>query len=133
MTIQLGRFGEGIVSSATLPSSGSLPDPDVWVRRPGASPAGAISARLDAWHPADVLLVVEVSDETLLADLNIKVRVYGEAGFPVYWVVTRDGIYEHVDPGPAGYGGRVLYRKGARIPIGFAGTDLSVDELLAPG
>ncbi len=131
--IQLGRVGGGEVTSATLPSSGSLPDPDCWVLRPGARPAEAISERLDAWNPADVLLVVEVSDETVLADLNIKARLYGEAGYPVYWVVTRDGIYEHLGPGPGGYRTRARYGRAERILVGFAGTDLAVDELLAPG
>jgi Uma2 family endonuclease len=129
---QLMRVGGGEVSGATLPASGSLPDPDCWVLRPGAEPTEAITERLSAWRPGDVLVVVEVSDETLLADLNIKARLYGEAGFPVYWVVTREGIYEHLEPGPGGYRTRALYRRGDRIPVAYAGTDLAVDDLLAP-
>jgi Uma2 family endonuclease len=42
-----------------------------------------------------VLLVVEVADETLIQDLNVKAKLYGQAGYPVYWVVTQEAIYEH--------------------------------------
>ncbi len=37
--------------------------------------------------PADTLLVVEASNITLQADLSAKVRQYGSAGIPKYWVV----------------------------------------------
>jgi hypothetical protein len=77
-----------------------------------------------------VLLVVEVSDETILADLEIKAKLYGGAGYPVYWVVTRDAIYEHTTPTPSGYHTRNEYRPGERIRIAYASTDLPVAELL---
>src|SRR5262245_27168173 len=83
------------VTAATLPTGDSWPHPDCWVRRAGAEPVGAVGTRMQVWDPADVLLVVEVSDETMLADLEIKARLYGRAGYPVYWVVTPDVIYEH--------------------------------------
>lgn len=41
-----------------------------------------------------MLLVVEVADETTIQDLNVKAKRYGEAGYPVYWVVTEVAIYE---------------------------------------
>jgi Uma2 family endonuclease len=78
-----------------------------------------------------VLLVVEVSDETMLYDLEIKARLYGKAGYSVYWVVTQQAIYEHTTPTPSGYRTRVEYRPGERIPVRYAGTDLAVGELIA--
>jgi hypothetical protein len=83
----LGVSG-GTVTQSTLSSGESLPDPDCWVRRSGAEPIGQIGNRLSEWDSSDVLLVVEVSDETVSGDLNIKSELYGSCGYPTYWVVT---------------------------------------------
>lgn len=84
----LGQLGVRARTS-TLPSGTSLPDPHCWIRRPGSEPAGTLGTKLSLWSPHDVLLVVEVSDETLLADLTTKARIYGAAGWPVYFRPTR--------------------------------------------
>jgi hypothetical protein len=118
------------LSNATLPSGDSLPDPDCWVQRAGAVPVGVVGTRLEVWNPADVVLVVEVSDETVIHDLNVKTRIYGSAGYPVYWVVTKESIFEHTDPIPTGYRRRMEYRRGDRIPVAYAGAELAVDDLL---
>jgi Putative restriction endonuclease len=125
---------EGVlITSSTLPSGNSLPDPDCWVRRQKAQPAGELGTRgLSLWRPADVLLVVEISDDTVVADLNIKARIYGSAGYLVYWVVTADVIFEHTEPTPAGYRVRREYRRGDQLPVPYAGTEIAVDELLGP-
>jgi hypothetical protein len=122
----------GDVTTATLPSGNSLPDPDCWVRRQDAEPAGHLGTRLSLWRPDDVLLVVEISDDTVVADLSIKSRIYGSAGYLVYWVVTEDVIYQHTEPTPTGYRKRVEYRRGDRLPIVYAGTDVAVGDLLGP-
>lgn len=119
------------VTTATLPSGYSLPDPDCWVLRAGAQPVETISTRLHAWDPSDVLLVVEVADETKPQDLGVKAALYGQAGFAVYWVITRDVIYEHSEPTAAGYRTRIEYRSGDRIPVAYAGAELAVDDLIA--
>ncbi|MGH9111942.1 MAG: Uma2 family endonuclease [Acidimicrobiales bacterium] len=124
--------GDGArITTATLPAGDSLPDPDCWVRRAGAEPLDTIGSRLVAWRPEDVLLVVEVADETVVQDLTVKARLYGGAGYDVYWVVTRDVIYEHIEPTPEGYRVRVEHRPGDHIAVGYAGTDLAVGDLLA--
>jgi hypothetical protein len=120
------------VTTATLPTGESLPDPDCWVRRAGAGPIGTIGTRLSVWDANDVLLVVEVADDTAIQDLNVKTRLYGQAGYAVYWVVTHEGIYEHTGPSPAGYRTRVEYLRGERIPVPYSGTDLAVDDLVGP-
>jgi hypothetical protein len=118
------------ITTETLPTGDSLPDPDCWVRRAGSNPIGRIGTRLSRWDPKDVLLVVEVSDETILADLEIKARLYGTAGYPVYWFVTPDAIFEHAQPMAGGYRTRTAYKLGERIPVAYAGTDLAVADLL---
>jgi len=120
------------ITMATLPAGSSLPDPDCSVLRSGATPTRSLGRRLDAWSPEDVLLVVEVSDESVTADLTVKARIYGRAGFAVYWVVTPETIYEHTEPSGTGYLSRREYHRGTRIPVRYAGTDLAVDDLLGP-
>lgn len=119
------------ITTATLVSGESLPDPDCWVRRRDAEPRGQFGKKLHLWRPDDVLLVVEVSDETLTADLMVKTRVYGSAAYPVYWVVSPEVVYVHTVPIPGGYGSRVEYRRGERVPLPYGDTELMVDELLA--
>lgn len=104
------------VTTATLPTRDSLPDPDCWVRRADAEPIGTVGSRLSVWDAPDVLLIVEVSDDTVIQDLNVKARLYGRAGYPVYWVVTHEGIYEHTGPTATGYRTRVEYLRGDRGP-----------------
>ena len=65
-----------------------------------------------------------------MADLTIKTRIYGSAGYAVYWVVTPDAVYEHTEPDASGYLSRREYHRGTRIPVRYAGTDLAVDDLL---
>jgi hypothetical protein len=135
MVFRLAKFlpTEGVrITSSTIPSGNSLPDPDCWVRRQDAEPLGQLGTRLSHWRPEDVLLVVEISDDTVVADLNIKSRVYGSAGWPVYWVVTTETIYEHTEPHSAGYRVRREYRRGDRLPIRYADTEVAVDDLLGP-
>jgi len=121
--------GEGDLTGATLPSAGSLPDPDVWVRRPGAEPLGNLSPRLSRWAPQDVLLVVEVSDESLEQDLGVKADLYARTGYPRYWVVARDGVHEHTDPTATGYGRVRRLGPGASVDLP-SGRPVPVDDLL---
>ncbi len=39
-------------------------------------------------YPEDILLVVEISDLTLIYDQTIKLSVYAEAGISNYWIVN---------------------------------------------
>jgi len=118
------------ITASTLIAGDSLPDPDCWVRRGDASPTGRLGQRLDSWRATDVLLVVEVSDETILADLNIKARLYGSAGYSVYWVVTEELVYEHTEPNHTGYANVRKYGRGERIPVRYASSDLAVEDLI---
>ena len=53
------------VTSESLVLATSVVDPDVWVCRGAAQPRYMASRRMAEWDPVDVVLVVEVSDETL--------------------------------------------------------------------
>lgn len=56
-------------------------------------------------QPADVRLLVEVSDATLGHDLTRKARLYAQANIPEYWVIDVTGrrLLIHGTPGADGY------------------------------
>lgn len=114
------------ITAMSLPTGDSLPDPDCSVLRMDASPVEQLSPRMQRWAAADVLLVVEVSDETVQYDLGRKAVLYAEAGYPVYWSVTREGVYVHSKPTPNGYATRVLYGPGERVPVPYT-DDVALD------
>lgn len=123
-----------VVTQQTLPTGGSLPDPDAWVRPATAQPAGDVSPWLSRWAAPDVLLVVEVSDETAAEDLDAKARLCGAAGYPVHWVVTRDAVHEHTAPDADGYRTVTRYRVGDHLPVRHTGALLAVADLVdGPG
>lgn len=118
------------VTSESLVLRSSIVDPDVWVRPGGAEPHRHASSRMAVWDPADVLLVVEVGDETLQADLSTKARLYAAAGFAVYWVVSRDGVHEHTGPTALGYRSTVKHWPGDQLQVPYASTALAVAALV---
>lgn len=118
------------VTSESLVLTTAVVDPDVWVHPAGARPRSMASRRMAVWDPADVLLVVEVSDETLAADLTVKARLCAAAGFAVYWVVGREGVREHTDPTPFGYRSVRQHWPGDRIAVPYADQPLDVAALV---
>jgi Uma2 family endonuclease len=106
----------------------SEPQPDLVLLRPRAD---FYSGRDAA--PCDVLLVVEVSDTTLLYDRNRKAALYARAGIPECWIIHLSGrrVLVFRQPGPRGYRERFEVASGGVIsPITFPGLLLSVDEIL---
>ncbi len=119
------------VTTMSLPSAGSLPDPDCWVMAAGTAPIEQLSRRVVAWAPTDVLLVVEVADDSVEVDLGIKAHIYARAGYACYWVVTPEGVHEHTDATESGYRVRTTYRPGEDVPVHYAGAMLAVSALIA--
>ena len=79
------------------------PVPDLMLLRPDTD-------RTRIPGPADVLLVIEVSDTTLRHDRTTKAARYAAASIPDYWVYAvstggraRPSIVVHREPGPNGY------------------------------
>ena len=116
----------------TLP--GSEPEPDLLIAR--EDPAG-YTARHPG--PADVGLVVEVSDSSLETDRRDKAPIYAHAGLPEYWIVNLPDRCVEVYATPSGptgmpgYGVQVVYRPGQQIPVSLGGqtiTSVPVDDLL---
>ena len=133
VTMGVGRAlpnGSVKVTSQSLVLATSVVDPDVWVRPSGSRPRSMASRRMAVWDPADVLLVVEVGDETLAADLTVKARLYAAAGFAVYWVVGRDAVHEHTGPTPFGYRTVRQHWPGDRLAVPYTDQVLDVAALI---
>ncbi len=75
--------------------------------------------------PADVPLIVEVSDATLRED-GQRDRVYGAAGVAVYWIINlvdrRVEVY--TGPRPDGYSLCAIYGPGQAVPVVLDGREV---------
>ena len=76
--------------------------------------------------PADLMLVIEVSETTLSRDLDMKRRKYAEAGIPLYWVVNgaRSVVHVHAEPVDGEYVDIHTVRFGQ--PLAVPGTDATI-------
>lgn len=121
---------QGPILTSTGDADLSEPEPDVAVT---AQPATAYIERLPA--PADLLLVVEVSDTTLRFDRSIKAALYARTGVVDYWVVDIVGrqVFVHRRPEVEGYVEITAYSAEERIAT-LAHPDVSVQvaDLLPP-
>jgi Uma2 family endonuclease len=82
--------------------------------------------------PADVLLVVEVADTTVVTDRTIKIPLYARAGILEAWVVNipDERVEIYTDPAGEAYQTVAQFGRGesAQSPT-VAGLAVSVDEL----
>jgi hypothetical protein len=81
--------------------------------------------------PADVPLVIEVSDSSLGYDRTTKQRLYAIACIPVYWIVNLQDdvieVYETPLPDQGRYQTCVTYRDGDEITRRLAGREFRLD------
>ena len=76
-------FGEGYTIEIQVPMAAdprSQPEPDIMVLKG--------SARDHAEHPATALLLVEVSDASLIYDRTTKMSLYASAGIEDSWILN---------------------------------------------
>jgi Uma2 family endonuclease len=85
--------------------------------------------------PADIALLVEVSESTLDRDQVRKQLIYGCVGIPVYWIVNlvdrRVEVY--TVPNAVGYASRVDFGDGQVVPVVIGGAQvgqIAVDSIL---
>ena len=86
-------------------------------------------------EPADVLLVIEVSDASYRKDLVVKLPLYARAGIPEAWIVNlaarRIEVYRA--PRRGGYGEVTHAGPGESVsPAAFPNLRIPVDEVLPP-
>ena len=112
-----------VQSAVTL--SSSEPEPDIAVVREDV-------ADYTTHHPtpADIGLLVEVSDSTLDGDRIDKVRIYGRDNVPYYWIINLIDrqVEVHSDPtGPVaapGYATRQVYGLADAVPLMLDGATI---------
>lgn len=81
--------------------------------------------------PADIGLLIEVADSSILRDQRDKTRIYARAGIPCYWIVNlvdrRVEVYSQPS-GPApvpGYASFQIYQPGDAIPLVLDGNPVA--------
>ena len=85
--------------------------------------------------PADVLLLIEVSDTTVDYDRSAKLAAYAAAGIPEVWIASRRDrrIESYTDPAGDAYATVRYYEPGESIsPQAFPDVVLQVDQIIPP-
>ena len=85
--------------------------------------------------PADVLLLIEVSDTTVDYDRSAKLAAYAAAGIPEVWIASRRDrrIESYADPAGDEYATVRYYEPGESIsPQAFPDVVLQVDQIIPP-
>jgi Uma2 family endonuclease len=121
-----------IQSAITLPDS--EPEPDIAVVRGTARDYVTRHPR-----PADIGLLVEVSDSTLAGDRADKGRIYARAGIICYWIINLLDRQVEVCTQPSGpvaapaYGQQTTYHAGDAVPLVLDGATIAcipINDLL---
>jgi Uma2 family endonuclease len=123
-----------VESQEPLTLNDSEPEPDVMIVR--GSPRDYADH-----HPgsADVGLVVEVADSTLVRDRKLKRRVYARAGIPVYFLLniaqnpTRLEVYTNPSVELETYQQRQEYQSDDTVPVMLEGIvigTLALNEMI---
>ena len=118
----------------TVVLSDSQPEPDFAIVRGG--PRSFVSR-----HPvaADVALLIEVADSSLLRDQRDKTRIYARAAIPIYWIINLVDRRIEVYTQPSGpievpvYSAFQTYQPGDQIPLvldSVTATTIPVVDLL---
>jgi Uma2 family endonuclease len=124
-----------IQGSVTIPELMTEPEPDMVISRESGGD-------LDERHPypADILLLMEVSDSSLAHDRTRKGAIYAQAGIPDYWIwnLVDDLLEVYRDPhtpasGDAVYLTKSTYRRGESVaPLAFPDCEVAVGDVLPP-
>ena len=123
-------FGGGYFTEQQMPlhvARGSEPEPDVMVL------AGIPDNYAGVPRPADVLLLVEVSNSTLSYDRNTKSRLYAESNIADYWIVNLQNRTLEVRRQPEGgqYASLRVYREADAVaPLAAPSSPVRVSDLL---
>jgi len=122
-----GRWRTRVQTSLWLDAH-SEPQPDVVLAKPAPD-----FYRKRHPQPADVFLLVEISDTSLTTDREEKLPAYGRAGIAEVWIVNLADLTVEVyrDPHFTGYGSKTILRAGDQAkPQAFPDIAVDVAELL---
>ncbi|HEV7857883.1 MAG TPA: Uma2 family endonuclease [Pyrinomonadaceae bacterium] len=85
--------------------------------------------------PADILLVMEIADNSVSIDRNYKSRLSAAAGIIQYCIINLQTheLEDYRDPGPDGYRSKHTFRAEQTFSlVAFPETVIDVSELLPP-
>ena len=122
-----GRAVVGVQDPVAL-DEWNVPQPDVWLAKFRSDFYTETSHPM----PADLLLVVEVADTSLLKDRRIKIPLYAAAGVREVWLVdlTSNSLHVFRDPAAGEYRDIREWKRGeTTASLAFPELRLSVDEL----
>jgi Uma2 family endonuclease len=76
-------------------------------------------------EPADIALVIEVSDSSLLED-RAMAPIFGRAGIPAYWIIDLKNrqVEIHGEPGPSGYQTIQIVKADGQLELVIGGIHL---------
>jgi Uma2 family endonuclease len=111
----------------TLPND-SEPEPDIAVVIP--SPSRYLDRHP---YPKDIYWLIEYADRTLEKDLNIKQRIYAQAGILEYWIVNLQASELIVFRGinNTGYETEIRLSTGNILPLSFPDISIEVRRLFS--
>lgn len=117
--------GWHVRNQAALTFPDSEPEPDLAIVR------GSVRDFAERHPtPADVAVVIEVADSSVLVDRR-KGILYAREDIPIYWIVNlQDGVVEvhsepDIRPGEGEYGVIRVYGRSETIPLTIAGQQIA--------
>ena len=125
---RLGKKALTSTQNPTVIDEFSEPQPDLMLLKPKADFYKRAHPR-----PEDILLLVEVSDTTLVYDRGRKLRKYAECEVPEVWIVNLKKMVIEQFRGAAvtGYSSAQTFERREQITIGaFPEISFSVEELI---
>lgn len=115
-------------SPVTLPND-SEPEPDIAiVQRLGRE------YRSHHPYPENIFWLIEYAESSLAKDLEIKSKIYAEAGIPEYWVVNLKTMQLIVfrDPQNGEYTSQQTFISGMISPLAFPDVAIEIPAILNP-
>jgi Uma2 family endonuclease len=106
----------------------SEPQPDIML----VKPSGDLYRKAHP-QPADVFLLIEVADTSLLRDVNEKLPAYGRSGIAEVWIVNLNDetIEVYRQPHFSGYGSKAVLSAGdVAKPQAFPDAAINIADLL---
>ncbi len=83
-------------------------------------------------YPENIFLLIEYSNSSLSKDIEVKTKVYAEAGIAEYWVINlqKMELIMFRDPRNTGYQSQEILTQGEIHPLAFPDITVSVQRLL---